>query len=131
MEQGASVVDHNPRVFALLHQAGNELTHALVAPAENLCVVPVFIVGTFLHELEIANERCMAHEAPSPWTSGRDERLVHVQSNGAATPNITEINPALVQENRSVPAGANSSFNDSFRAAQIGKTNCNIQAYHS
>ena len=42
MERGATVVDHNPRVFALLHQPGNELTHALAAPEENLCVVPVF-----------------------------------------------------------------------------------------
>ena len=52
------------RVFALVHQLGDELTHALVAPAKNLCVVPVLLVGALLHELEVANERFMAHGAP-------------------------------------------------------------------
>ena len=75
VQERARVLEHHPRLAALLEELGNELAHALVAPAEHRSVVVVLEVGVLVHVLQVADQPSAADVVPP----GRDQRLVHVQ----------------------------------------------------
>jgi hypothetical protein len=47
VQQGAGVLQHDPRLLALAEQLGDELAHPLVAPVEHRSVMAVAGVGMF------------------------------------------------------------------------------------
>jgi hypothetical protein len=59
VQQGAGVVQHDARLFALGEQLGDEFARALVGPVEHRGVVVVADVGVLQHPLQVADDpRC-------------------------------------------------------------------------
>ena len=90
MQQAARVLEHDPRLLALVHELRNELAHALVAPVEDRRIVVVANAGVVHHRLEIADHTRGAKIV----AAGRDHRLVHVQRIGETAFNRAEVDPA-------------------------------------
>jgi len=56
VQQGAGVLQHDPRLLALAEQLADELAHPLVAPVEHRGVVVVADVGVLQHPLQVADD---------------------------------------------------------------------------
>jgi len=87
MQQGPGVLKHDARALALLHQRRDDFTHAAVTGAEYRGVVIVAYRLVLHHVLQVADDGC-ATELVTPC---RNQRLVHVQRNGAGRPNLPKI----------------------------------------
>ena len=75
-EQGARVIERDPRAAAGIDQPGDELRHAPVAVGEWLGIVVIALVGMLQHELEMGNQSSVC--------PGRDAGLMHVQRTAEA-----------------------------------------------
>jgi hypothetical protein len=73
-QQVAGVIEHDPRVAALLDQLGQQVGQAAVALGEGFGVVVVALSRVLKHVLEMGDQR--------PVGPGGDGGLVHVQGTG-------------------------------------------------
>ena len=90
VQQRAGVLQHGARLLALADQLRDELAHALVAPLEHRRVVVITDVLVVHHVLEIADDLRGAQVT----AAGRDQRLVHVQRDGAGALQAPEVEAA-------------------------------------
>ncbi len=115
MKQGPGVFQHDPGLLALVNQLGEELAHPLVAPVENRGVVIIANPLVIHHVLEITDNRGSG-QIPA---ACRNQRLVHMQGNGAGGANPAEINSAVGQKNRLVAIVEQGFFHEGFRTADV------------
>ena len=94
MKEGAGVFQHHPWRLALGDELGDELAHALVAPGEDRGVVVVADALVFHHVLEVADDGRGAQVRPAR----RDQRLVHVQGDGAGGAGLAKVDTPPVAE---------------------------------
>ena len=73
-EQITGVIQHDPRIAALLNQLGDDRSHAAVALGEGGGVVVVALAAVLLHVLQVGDQ--------GPLVARRDRGLVHVQRTG-------------------------------------------------
>jgi hypothetical protein len=69
-EQINGVIEHDARIAALIHQIGDKLSHATIAPGKNTGVVVISLLPMLKHILQIADQLTLR--------SGWDGGLVHV-----------------------------------------------------
>ncbi len=84
---------------------------------EDRRVVVVADALVFHHVLEIADDARRGQIA----SAGRNQRLVHVQGDGASRADASEIDPAFRQEHRPIATGAHRVFHQGFRTADHGQ----------
>jgi hypothetical protein len=103
-EQGAGVVEREPRLFALVHQLCNQLTGPAITPAIDARVVPILLIGALGHVLQVADQRFVPGIGPAARAPGRDERLMHVERHRAGPAGLAEVDAAFVQKDGAIPA---------------------------
>ena len=115
MQQGAGVLQHDPRLLALAEQLADELAHPLVAPVEHRGVVVVADVGVLQHPLQVADDSRGAQVR----SAGRDQRLVHVQSDREGAVDAGDTQRRLIREQSPGSAGGDRRLDYLFRTAQV------------
>ena len=115
VQQGAGVLQHDPRLLALAEQLGDELAHPLVAPVEHRGVVVVADVGVLQHPLQVADDGGGAQA----WSPGGDERLVHVQGDREGAVDTGDTRRRLILEQWLVAAGGDRRLDCLLRTAQV------------
>jgi hypothetical protein len=103
-------------LLALFDKLRDELTHPFVAPMENGRIVIVSNPRIIHHELEITND-LGSGEVLSP---GRNERLMHVQSDRKSAIDAAKIDAALGQKDRFVSMLADGGVNQWFGSTKVG-----------
>jgi hypothetical protein len=101
VQQGAGILQHDPRLAALGEQPWDELPHPLVAPVEHRGVMVVAQVGMLQHPLQVAHDRGSAQVG----AVGRDQRLVHVQSDRERAVDAGDVHRGSTKEHRPCPPG--------------------------
>jgi hypothetical protein len=115
VQQGAGVVQHDPRLAAVAEQLGDELTHPLIAPVEHRRVVVVAELGVLQHPLQVADDGGVAQVG----SAGGDERLVHVQSDRERAVDAGDIHRRLIPEQWPVSASGDRRLDCLLRTAQV------------
>ena len=91
VQQRARVLQHHPRLRALIDQLRDELAHPLIAPTEHRSVVVIADVRVLEHVPQVADQRSRAKLL----SAGRDQRLVHVQRDPERTLDPHERIPSI------------------------------------
>lgn len=118
VEEGSRVVEHHPGPVALVDQLRDELTHALVAPAEHRGVVVVTDLTVVVHPLQVAHD-CRRTEVGS---SGGDQGLMHVQRDGEGGVDLVDVEPTLAGRSRrrlTNPSGADRLLDQRFGPTDV------------
>jgi len=117
VQQGPGIFQHHAGLLAFVHQLGNELAHPLVAPQKDRRVVVVPDLLVVHHVLQVANNFRSAEIA----ATRRNERLVHVQRDGACAPDAPKIYAAVLQINCLPRFGLYSLCTELLHARDVGK----------
>jgi hypothetical protein len=117
VEERAGIFEHHAGLPALVNQLRDELAHALVAPVKDGGVVVVADARVVHHVLEIADDVGGLQAA----AAGRNQRLVHVQRDGAGALDAAKVHAALRQKHRAPGALGEGLFKEGFRPAQVGQ----------
>ena len=115
-EQASGVVQHDAGLFALMHELGDEFTHAFVARVKNRGVMVVADVLVFHHVLEIADDG----GGPQIVAASGDEGLVHVQGDGEGALHAIQARGAAGRSGRRGGPG-HGLGDEGFAAADIGQ----------
>ena len=115
VQQGAGVLQHDPRLAALAEQLGDQLPHPLVAPVEHRGVMAVADVGMLQHPLQVADDGGGAQVG----SAGRDQRLVHMQGDGKRAVDTGNVHRRLIREQRPVSARGDRRRDCLLRTAQV------------
>ncbi|CDI02151.1 hypothetical protein BN873_260007 [Candidatus Competibacter denitrificans Run_A_D11] len=115
VEQGAGILQHHPRLLALVNQLRDKFAYPLVAPVKNRRIVIIANALVIHHVLEVADNGRRGQVAATCGNQG----LVHVQSDGTRRADTPEIDPTLRQENRLAAASAQGFFDQMFRTANV------------
>ena len=118
VEQGAGILQHHPRLLALVDQLRDKFADALVAPMEHRRVVIIANALVLHHVLEIADDG----RGVQVTATRRNQWLMHVQGDGAGSADVTEIDAAFRQEHRAGATGAQSLFHERLRTADVRQT---------
>ena len=118
VKKGAGIFQHHSRLLALVDQLRDKFANPLVAPVKGRRVVVIADVLVIPHIFQIADDRRRGQIA----ATGGNQRLVHVQGNGAGGANMAEINPAFWQIRGLGATGAHRLFHERLRTADIRQT---------
>jgi hypothetical protein len=94
-EQGAGVIEHDPRIAALTDQLGDQLRHAPVALGKGLSVVVVALPRVLEHVLQVGDQLAAG--------AGRNRGLVHVQGTGEAGADPFQLQGVGRRNHRALP----------------------------